>query len=208
MILIILCFRCNQKASCSVLISTSTFPEVCSNITKYLEAQYECVTEDDNDEEVRARRVPSLGDNISDVWSDSNRLLDSDDIENVLETVMKNRYIPITERILPPSSSETSETTVLPVSTTTTPYSVHALNISHSYHTSENDPYRKEEKLIFRRNPKKSELFAENLPPENISLDEEMPLNWNSNEIIIIFTCFSGLLLVSGVLIFVKVGLI
>ena len=48
-------------------------------------------------EKVLQTKLPHFGRNMSDVWSDRDILLDIDDVEDAIKTVIRNHYIPITE---------------------------------------------------------------------------------------------------------------
>ena len=91
------CFRCNKLSSCHIPVNSNILPAVCPDTPKYLEAQYQCKSHRKMEEEVRKTKLPDLGGNISDVWSDRNMLLDSRAVEDVIKTVIKNKYIPITD---------------------------------------------------------------------------------------------------------------
>jgi len=88
---------CNKLSFCHVLISTNILPSICPGTPKYLEAQYQCVSHDELAEKVRQTKLPHLGRNMSDVWSDRDILLDIDDVEDAIKTVIRHQHIPITE---------------------------------------------------------------------------------------------------------------
>ena len=84
---------------------------MCPDTPKYLEAQYQCVSHIEVAEEVRQRRLPHLGGNISDLWSDRNVMLNDELVKDALETVIDSQQIPITEEpVLLLVSSEIRET--------------------------------------------------------------------------------------------------
>ena len=57
-------------SSCHVVVNSDVLPEVCPETPKYLEAQYQCSSYRQIEEEIRQTKLPELGGNISDVWSD------------------------------------------------------------------------------------------------------------------------------------------
>jgi hypothetical protein len=89
--------RCNKLNICQVPVHSDILPHVCPDTPKYLEAQYQCVSHIEVAEEVRQRRLPRLGGNISDLWSDRNVMLNDDLVKDALETVIDSQQIPITE---------------------------------------------------------------------------------------------------------------
>ena len=92
------CFRCNKLSSCHVSVNSDVLPEVCPETPKYLEAQYQCRSHRQMEEEVRQTKLPELGGNISDVWSDRDMVLDREAVEDAIETVIRNNHIPITKK--------------------------------------------------------------------------------------------------------------
>ena len=82
---------------CHVPVHSDVLPSVCPDTPKYLEAQYQCVSHIEVAEEGRQRRLPRLGGNISDVWSDRNVMLNDDLVKNALKSVTNSQLIPITE---------------------------------------------------------------------------------------------------------------
>ena len=93
----LICFRCNKLDICHVPVHSDVLPSVCPDTPKYLEAQYECVSNIMFAEEVRLTRLPRLGVNISDIWSDRKRILDDDLVEDALDTVIDSQQVQITE---------------------------------------------------------------------------------------------------------------
>ena len=83
-------------SSCHVAVNSDVLPEVCPETPKYLEAQYQCRSHRQMEEEVRQTKLPELGGNISDVWSDRDMVLDREAVEDAIETVIRNNHIPIT----------------------------------------------------------------------------------------------------------------
>ena len=85
-------------SSCHVAVNSDVLPEVCPETPKYLEAQYQCRSHRQMEEEVRQTKLPELGGNISDVWSDRDMVLDREAVEDAIETVIRNNHIPITQK--------------------------------------------------------------------------------------------------------------
>ena len=81
-----LCSRCNNMDICHVPVHSDILPSVCPDTPKCLEAQYQCVSHSKVAEEVRQRRLPHLGGNISDVWSDRNVKLNDNLVKDAFET--------------------------------------------------------------------------------------------------------------------------
>jgi len=94
----ILAKMCNKLSSCHVVVNSDVLPEVCPETPKYLEAQYQCRSYRHMEEEVRQTKLPELGGNISDVWSDRDMVLDREAVDEAIETVIKNNHIPITHK--------------------------------------------------------------------------------------------------------------
>lgn len=94
----ILAKMCNKLSSCHVVVNSDVLPEVCPETPKYLEAQYQCRSYRHMEEEVRQTKLPELGGNISDVWSDRDMVLDREAVDEAIETVIKNNHIPITQK--------------------------------------------------------------------------------------------------------------
>ena len=92
-----ICFRCRKLDICHVPVHSYVLPSVCPDTPKYLEAQYQCVSHIRLAEEVRQRRLPRLGGNISDMWSDRYIMLNDDLVKDALKTVIDSKHIPITE---------------------------------------------------------------------------------------------------------------
>ena len=83
---------------------------VCPDTPKYLEAQYQCEPSNAMSEEVRQTRLPRFQGNISDVWSNRNRVLNIENVEVAIDKVIANHKIPITEKpVSMVKSSETSD---------------------------------------------------------------------------------------------------
>ena len=94
---ILICSRCNKLDVCNVPVHSDVLPSVFPDTPKYLEAQYQYVSHIKVAEEVRQRRLPHLGENISDLWSDRNVMLNDDLVKDAVETVIDSQQIPITE---------------------------------------------------------------------------------------------------------------
>merc|ERR1711874_80565 len=89
---------CNNHSSCHVLVSADILPAVCPDTPKYLEAQYQCISHSQEEERSSQYKLPELGGNISDVWSERDIVLDREAVEDAIKTVIREAHIPVTER--------------------------------------------------------------------------------------------------------------
>merc|ERR1711874_20144 len=89
---------CNNHSSCHVLVSADILPAVCPDTPKYLEAQYQCISHSQEEEGSSQYKLPELGGNISDVWSERDIVLDREAVEDAIKTVIREAHIPVTER--------------------------------------------------------------------------------------------------------------
>ena len=83
------CFRCNRLSLCQIEIHSGVFPTSCPDTPKYLEVQYHCqppglqeVHSGEND------RMPQISDNMTSVWSSRETSLDSQRVQQVLDTAI------------------------------------------------------------------------------------------------------------------------
>ena len=78
-------------------MSGDILPAVCPDTPKYLEAQYQCISHR-QEERSSQYKLPELGGNISDVWSQRDIVLDREAVEDAIKTVIREAHIPVTER--------------------------------------------------------------------------------------------------------------
>ena len=79
-------------------MSADILPAVCPDTPKYLEAQYQCISHSQKEERSSQYKLPELGGNISDVWSERDIVLDREAVEDAIKTVIRKAHIPVTER--------------------------------------------------------------------------------------------------------------
>jgi len=99
---------CNKLNFCQVPVHSYVLQPVCPETPKYLEAQYRCEPNNAMSEKVRQTRLPRFQGNISDVWSNRNKVLNIENVEVAIDKVIANHKVPITEK--PSSMVKSSET--------------------------------------------------------------------------------------------------
>jgi len=82
-------------------VNSEVLPPVCPETSKYLEVHYQCEQNNGIAEEVRKARLPRLQINISDVWSNGDKMLDIENVDAAIDKVIANNHYPITD--IPPS---------------------------------------------------------------------------------------------------------
>jgi hypothetical protein len=169
---------------CQVPVHSDVLPSVCPDTPKYLEAQYQCVSHIKVAEEVCKRRLPRLGVNISDVWSDRNVMLNDDFFKDALETVIDSQ-VPITEEptMLSSEFGETSdESTAVNIINGT---SVNSLRYFYSF----NDTSSLNNSLT-KTNPKENTtslpLSMRNSPLSDNNCVNKNRCQWTTKEVLII----------------------
>ena len=160
-------------------------------------------------EEVRLTRLPRLGGNISDIWSDRKRMLNDDLVENALDTVIDSQQVPITEDpVMMLVSSEIRETKN--ESTNGTSINLTSVNFLSSFYkvkktTSLNNSPTKTNQ---RENTTSLPLSMRNSPLSDNNFMNKEIWKWETKEVLIIILSSSLsviLIIITAAILIIKV---
>lgn len=84
----ILKHRCNRLSLCQIEIHSGVFPTSCPDTPKYLEVQYHCQPPGQEEAGADNDRMPQISDNMTSVWSSREAGLDSQRVQQVLDTAI------------------------------------------------------------------------------------------------------------------------
>ena len=80
--------RCNRLSLCQIDIHSGVFPTSCPDTPKYLEVQYHCQPPGHEEAVGDNDRMPQISDNMTSVWSSRETGLDSQRVQQVLDTAI------------------------------------------------------------------------------------------------------------------------
>ena len=173
---------------------------VCPETPKYLEAQYRCEPNNAMSEKVRQTKLPRFQGNISDVWSNRNKVLNIENVEVAIDKMIANHKVPITEE--PSSMVKSSETSDRYVDSEN-------VNITHSLRTTLF--VHKKKRLNNSARLRNESTTTVPLLLTKSSISDSGPVDddiWTSKEVFIIILCSSLsviLIIITAAMVIVKV---
>jgi len=163
-----------------VPVHSDVLQTVCPETPKYLEAQYRCEPNNVMSEKVRQTKLPRFQGNISDVWSNRNKVLKIENVEVAIDKVIANHKVLISEQ--PSSMVKSSETSDRYVDSEN-------VNITHSLRTTLFVHKKKRLNNSARLRNKNTTtvplLLTKSSLSDDISVDDD-ELHWTPKEVLII----------------------
>jgi len=191
--------RCNKLNFCQVPVHSDDIHTVCPDTPKYLEAQYRCKPNN----VMREKVLPRFQGNISDVWSNRNKVLNIENVEVAIDKMIANHEIPITEKSASMvNSSEISDRNV----------NLEYVNIIHSLRTTLF--VHKKKRLNNSARLRNKSTTTVPLLLTKSSLSDSSPVDdddWTFKEVLIIILSSSLsviLIIITAAMVIVKVQLI